>query len=105
MAHAHASAAPRPGRIPAPVSRADVYAATRPGRLIARARGDPARVYVPNSESNTVDVVSQRTGRIIDHFAVGALPQHARARRAGAARRPRVAPPGRYSIGHTGILR
>jgi DNA-binding beta-propeller fold protein YncE len=39
-------------------------------------RGDPARVYVPNSQSNPVDVVSQRTGRIVDHFAVGREPQH-----------------------------
>jgi DNA-binding beta-propeller fold protein YncE len=38
--------------------------------------GDPARVYVPNSLSDTVDVVSQRTGRIVDHFPVGSKPQH-----------------------------
>jgi YVTN family beta-propeller protein len=39
-------------------------------------RHDPARVYVPNSQSNTVDVISQRTRRVVDRFAVGALPQH-----------------------------
>jgi DNA-binding beta-propeller fold protein YncE len=33
-------------------------------------------VYVPNSESNTVDVISQRTFEVIRHFPVGALPQH-----------------------------
>jgi YVTN family beta-propeller protein len=54
----------------------DVYAATRAGHLAAQVRGDPARVYVPNSKSNTVDVIDQRTARIVDHFAVGALPQH-----------------------------
>ena len=54
----------------------DVYAATRPGMLAPQVRGDVARVYVPNSQSNTVDVIDQRTGRIVDHFAVGALPQH-----------------------------
>jgi YVTN family beta-propeller protein len=54
----------------------DIYAAGRPGRLAARVRRDPARLYVPNSESNTVDVISQRTGKVIDHFATGALPQH-----------------------------
>jgi DNA-binding beta-propeller fold protein YncE len=75
-AHTAVSGVPRPGRIPARVSPADVYAATRAGHLAARVRADPARVYVPNSESDTVDVVSQRTGRIVDHFAVGALPQH-----------------------------
>jgi YVTN family beta-propeller protein len=39
-------------------------------------RHDPARVYVPNSESNTVDVISQRSFKVIDHFPVGQLPQH-----------------------------
>ena len=34
------------------------------------------RIYVPNSQSNTVDVIDPRTYRVIDHFAVGALPQH-----------------------------
>jgi DNA-binding beta-propeller fold protein YncE len=66
----------RAGRIPRPVSRRDVYAADTANRLAPQVRGDPARVYVPNSKSNTVDVISQRSGRIVDHFAVGALPQH-----------------------------
>jgi DNA-binding beta-propeller fold protein YncE len=39
-------------------------------------RGDPALVYVPNSMSNTVDEISQRTMRIVRQFATGALPQH-----------------------------
>jgi DNA-binding beta-propeller fold protein YncE len=67
---------PRPGRIPALLSRRDVYAAGRPNRLAPWVRGDPPRVYVPNSKSDTVDVIDQRTARIVDHFAVGALPQH-----------------------------
>ncbi len=54
----------------------DVYAADRSGQLSATVRGDPALVYVPNSKSNTVDVISQRTFKIIEHFPVGALPQH-----------------------------
>jgi YVTN family beta-propeller protein len=54
----------------------DVYAATRAGHLAPQVRGDPARVYVPNSQSDTVDVIDQRTARIVDHFAVGAMPQH-----------------------------
>jgi DNA-binding beta-propeller fold protein YncE len=65
----HADLAARPAHV-------DVYAAGRPGRLAAAVRGDPARLYVPNSGSDTVDVISQRTGRIVDHFATGALPQH-----------------------------
>jgi len=54
----------------------NVYAADRAGRLSPVVVRVPARVYVPNSRSNTVDVVDQRTGRIVGHFAVGALPQH-----------------------------
>ena len=66
----------RPGRIPPLVSRHDVYAAGRPGLLAPWVRGDPALVYVPNSKSNTVDVIDQRTAKIVEHFSVGALPQH-----------------------------
>jgi YVTN family beta-propeller protein len=67
-------AAPHAAR-PRP-SRAGVYAADRPGRLASAVRRDPPRVYVPNSQSNTVDVIDQRTARIVDHFAVGTLPEH-----------------------------
>src|SRR3954449_2026416 len=54
----------------------DVYAADRAGRLAAAVRRDPARVYVPNSQSNTVDVIDQRGYKVVDHFATGGLPQH-----------------------------
>ena len=33
-------------------------------------------MYVPNSQSNTVDVIDQKTYKIVGHFAVGGLPQH-----------------------------
>jgi YVTN family beta-propeller protein len=33
-------------------------------------------IYVPNSESNTVDVIDPTTYRVVEHFPVGALPQH-----------------------------
>jgi DNA-binding beta-propeller fold protein YncE len=69
-------AIPRPRRAPAPGARASVYAADTANALAPAVRHDPARVYVPNSESGTVDVISQRTGRIVDRFATGALPQH-----------------------------
>ena len=36
----------------------------------------PSRVYVPNSGSNTVDVIDPATYKIIDHFRVGRQPQH-----------------------------
>jgi DNA-binding beta-propeller fold protein YncE len=67
---------PRAGQIPPPLSPVDIYAAGRPGLLSPVVRHDPALVYVPNSKSDTVDVISQRTFRIIEHFSVGALPQH-----------------------------
>lgn len=67
---------PLAGRIPPPLSATNVYAADRPGLLSPVVRHDPALVYVPNSKSNTVDVISQRTFKVIEHFAVGALPQH-----------------------------
>jgi YVTN family beta-propeller protein len=71
-----AGAVPSPGRVPPALSRINVYAADRAGRLSPVVRRDPALVYVPNSESNTVDVISQRTFKVIDSFPVGALPQH-----------------------------
>jgi DNA-binding beta-propeller fold protein YncE len=66
----------RAGAIPPLISRRNVYAAGRPGLLAPQARGVPARIYVPNSLSNTVDVIDQRSARIVGHFATGALPQH-----------------------------
>src|SRR6266571_4483833 len=62
--------------MPPPLDPGDVYAADRPGMLSAAVRGDPALVYVPNSQSNTVDVIDQRTYRIIRQFPTGAQPQH-----------------------------
>lgn len=67
---------PTPGRIPPTLNRANVYAADRPGLLSPVVRHDPALVYVPNSKSNTVDVISQRTFKVIERFSVGTLPQH-----------------------------
>jgi YVTN family beta-propeller protein len=62
--------------MPAPLSPNDVYAADRPGRLSPVVRNDPALVYVPNSESGTLDVIDQRTYQIVGHYPVGRLPQH-----------------------------
>jgi YVTN family beta-propeller protein len=90
LAHAAASAARNPAsgrgdhgqaesglsKVPPLVDRRDVYAADRAGELSPAVRGDPALVYVPNSQSNTVDVISQRTFKVIRQFPVGALPQH-----------------------------
>jgi YVTN family beta-propeller protein len=64
------------GGIPPPLNPHDVYAADRPGMLAPAVRRFPARVYVPNSESNTVSVIDPKTYRVIDTFPVGLLPQH-----------------------------
>jgi DNA-binding beta-propeller fold protein YncE len=54
----------------------NVYAADGPNALAPSVRRDPSLVYVPNSMSNTVTVISQRTFKIVGQFATGALPQH-----------------------------
>lgn len=59
-----------------PPFHGDVYAYTRAGMLSPAVAGITTRVYVPNSESNTVDVIDPNTYQVIDHFNVGALPQH-----------------------------
>ncbi len=46
----------------------NVYSADAAGDLSPVVRGDPALVYVPNSLSNTVDVISQRTLKIVAAF-------------------------------------
>jgi YVTN family beta-propeller protein len=53
-----------------------VYAHTGPGDLSPAVVGVPTRVYVPNSESHTVDVIDPGTYKIVDHFAVDRVPQH-----------------------------
>ena len=54
----------------------DVYAATRAGRLSPTVADFPQRIYVPNSGSNTVDVIDPATFKIVNHFDVGREPQH-----------------------------
>ena len=63
-------------RVPPLLDPHDVYAADRPGMLSPAVRGFPSRVYVPNSESNTVSVIDPGTYRLTGQFPVGALPQH-----------------------------
>jgi YVTN family beta-propeller protein len=54
----------------------DIYSETRAGKLSPVVQGFPARVYVPNSGNNTVDVIDPETYKIIDHFTVGKQPHH-----------------------------
>ena len=62
--------------MPPPLDPHDIYAANRPGKMSPTVANYPDRVYVPNSGSDTVDVIDPKTFRIIDHFAVGHEPQH-----------------------------
>jgi YVTN family beta-propeller protein len=44
--------------------------------LTGAARRARPLVYVPNSESNTVDVIDPETFRVVEHFRAGIQPQH-----------------------------
>ncbi len=54
----------------------NVYASTMSGTVPCPLCLLPERVYVPNSTSNTVDVIDPATFKVIDHYAVGAIPHH-----------------------------
>jgi YVTN family beta-propeller protein len=54
----------------------NVYAADTAANISPAIRSDPALVYVPNSMSNTVTIISQRTLKVIRTFPTGGLPQH-----------------------------
>ena len=54
----------------------NIYAADRPGNLSPSVARFPSRIYVPNSVSNSVDVIDPVSFKVVDHFAVGREPQH-----------------------------
>jgi len=60
----------------APIEGGSVYAHTGPGDFSPAVNGIPSRVYVPNTESNTVDVIDPATFQVVGHFDVGRMPQH-----------------------------
>ncbi len=62
--------------MPRIAKRDDIYTADRPGNLSPAVRNYPARIYVPNSRSNSVTVIDPATYTVIDQFRVGAHPQH-----------------------------
>lgn len=55
---------------------ADLYAADRPNRLSPVVKDFPSRVYVPNTNSDTVTVIDPATYRIVETIPVGRQPQH-----------------------------
>ena len=61
---------------PTKPAQSNVYAHDASGLLSAAVRTARPLVYVPNSDSNTVDEIDPRTYKVVRHFAVGELPQH-----------------------------
>ena len=66
---------PLPG-MPPILNPKDIYSEARAGQLSPVVKAFRPRVYVPNTVSNTVDVIDPSTFRVIDHFRVGRQPQH-----------------------------
>ncbi|MFD8705434.1 hypothetical protein ACFV1W_22950 [Kitasatospora sp. NPDC059648] len=62
--------------MPAPLDPNDLYAADRAGLLSDTVKTFPSRVYVPNTESDTVSVIDPTTYQVIDTLHVGHQPQH-----------------------------
>lgn len=54
----------------------NIYAADHSGNLSPSVERFPARIYVPNTVSNTVDVIDPVSFKVVGHFAVGRQPQH-----------------------------
>jgi YVTN family beta-propeller protein len=74
------SSAPATSSSPAPAKtfhgrEVNVYAAAT-GGILARMRGIPERVYVPNSLGNSITVIDPATFKVIDTYPVGKEPQH-----------------------------
>jgi YVTN family beta-propeller protein len=67
---------PPTGPVPRPDPSTHVYAATMAGDLSPAVAGDPTRVYVPNSEGASVDVIDPATFTVVEHFDTGRNPQH-----------------------------
>lgn len=54
----------------------NVYAADRPGNFAPQVVGDPALVYVPDTLTNDVYEISQKTMKVIHRYRLGGLNQH-----------------------------
>src|ERR1700686_1991733 len=62
--------------MPAVIDPQDIYSEDRPGKWSPTVTAFPSLIYVPNSGSNSVDVIDPKTFKIIRHFSVGRQPQH-----------------------------
>jgi YVTN family beta-propeller protein len=63
----------QPGSLP---TATNVYANIISGVVPCPLCNLPPRVYVPNSDAGTVDVINPLTFKVIDHYAVGSIPHH-----------------------------
>lgn len=54
----------------------NIYSHDGPNALSPNVAGQRSLVYVPNSDSNSVDVIDPTTFKVIDHFVTGKNPQH-----------------------------
>ena len=54
----------------------NIYSETRAGNFSPAVKGFPDLVYVPNSGSDTVDVIDPHTFKVVNHFKAGHEPQH-----------------------------
>jgi YVTN family beta-propeller protein len=62
--------------MPPVLDPSNVYSADGPGMISPVAAHFPARIYVPNSKSDTVDIIDPATYKIIGHFALPKDPRH-----------------------------
>ncbi|MDT0464847.1 YVTN family beta-propeller repeat protein [Streptomyces gibsoniae] len=62
--------------MPPVLDPSDIYSADRPGRLSEVVKDFPSRVYVPNTNSDTVTVIDPKTYQVLDTIPVGRQPQH-----------------------------
>jgi YVTN family beta-propeller protein len=60
----------------APPKAGGVYAGTDEGMLAPATEDLRDRIYVPNSESDSVDVIDPDSAEVVRSFPVGGLPQH-----------------------------
>jgi YVTN family beta-propeller protein len=54
----------------------NIYSEDAAGKISPLIKDYPALVYVPNTKSNDVYVIDQKTFKIVNHFPVGREPQH-----------------------------
>jgi len=61
---------------PAPAPATNLYSADAPGNFSPTVRGDPERVYVPNTLDGTISVIDPVTYKVVKTLRVGGQPHH-----------------------------